>query len=134
MTWTFDATDVSTDLAKVRQAIGDVETNAQLLSDEQINGQLTLYPSILDASIACVDLILAKLARDVDRSAVGFSGQRSQVLQHYRDLRVELSNRRSAGLECTHTGKSITGKQTLTSDTDKIQPVAGRDRFTNTQY
>ena len=37
MTWTYDATSIGTDLAKVRLLIGDTETTDQQMTDEEIN-------------------------------------------------------------------------------------------------
>jgi len=97
MTFTWSATDLSTNLAKVRATIGDTNSDNQLLSDEHINAWLTYYSDdVIKAATRCVRDIIAQLARDFDRSATGFSGSRSQKINHYKMLLEELQ--RDSGL------------------------------------
>lgn len=124
MTWTYDAT-VRTDLNIVREKIGDTNSAAELLQNETISEKLTLFSDdTVLAAMACVRLILAKIARNHDRSAIGFSGSRSQATKHYQDLLGTLEDESNSGAggtggpETSIGGTSVEDKEDLESDTD----------------
>ena len=122
MTWTYSATSISTDLAKVRLTIGDTDTNDQLLSDEEINYVLGRYDDVDRASAECIKILLAQpeAARAVDRSGTGFSATRSQRFQHLRDILAELQAKATSAAGATLTGVSVSERETLESDSDYI--------------
>lgn len=123
MTFTWDATDLSTDLAKVRATIGDTNSNDQLLSDEHITAWLTFYDDdVLLASRRCVRDIIAKLARDFDRSAAGFSGSRSQKINHYKLLLEELEGETGGLAEMFVGGLSKDTEESFDEDEDYKGP------------
>lgn len=62
MTFTF-ATDLSTDLAKVRFHIGDTNSAGAYLADETISALLTIQGSVGGASLACIRYIITQLAK-----------------------------------------------------------------------
>ena len=98
MTWTY-STALTADRDKVRIRIGDTNTNDQLLSDEEIAALLTAFSSDITLTvIGCIRNIIAKLARDYDRSNVGMSAQRSQKVMHYKDLLAEYMGAGPEGL------------------------------------
>lgn len=128
MTWTWSDSDLSTALSQVRQTIGDTQENNQLLSDEMIDWRLgqTTADDVKAASIGCVQDIIAKLARDYDRSNVGMSVSRSQQIQHYRDLLGDLIEESGGNLAAASAapflgGSSDAEQQTIDSDTDYKQ-------------
>jgi hypothetical protein len=131
MTWTFDATSVSTDLAKVRLLIGDTNSASQLLTDEIINVYLSAKDSVRLAAIDCVQTILAKIAVDVDSNAMGMSGSRSQKTSQYRDLLRDLQAMSNTEAEVYAGGTSIADADADADDDDLIQPLFDRDRDTN---
>lgn len=98
MTWTY-STALTLDRDKVRIRVGDTNTNDQLLSDEEIAALLTAFSSDITLTvIGCIRIIIAKLARDYDRSNLGMSAQRSQKVQHYKDLLAEYMGSGPEGL------------------------------------
>jgi heme oxygenase len=108
--FTYDPSE-PTDLDRVRGIIGDTvtgesETDQQYLADETIQSILTTEGSVIRAAIECVSRILAKLARETDRSAHGLSSSRSQRSTHYRDLLADLRRR---SLETTSGGITVIG-------------------------
>lgn len=130
MTWTWDATDLSTDLARVRMAVGDVNSVEQLLSDEQIAAILADYPDWREASAEACAAIRAKLARTVDRSNQGISATRSQAMQHYLDLETTLRSKLTRSCVPVHTGAaSIDDKDNVNADSDKVASAFGREDF-----
>ncbi len=130
MTWTFNATSITTDLAKVRSRCGDVNTNDQLLTDEQINAILSDNPDLDEAAAISCEEIIAKLARDVDRSNLGMSASRSQKIQHFTDVADRLRGRAVA--KVSFGGASDSDKDTIESDADFPLPLIRRTQNDNT--
>ena len=132
MSWSFDAS-LSTDLDKVRLYTGDTNTNSQLLANETIQSFLTAGDSVINASIKCCRFIIAKLARDYDRSNVGMSASRSQQIQHYRDLIVELTTMSGSTAACSFGGLSYDDAEDIENDTDYKAPLFTRERHDNNE-
>jgi hypothetical protein len=61
MTFTF-ATNLSTDLAKIRFHCGDTNSDGAYLADETINALYTIEGSVGAASIACIRYIITQLS------------------------------------------------------------------------
>ncbi|NIU03769.1 MAG: hypothetical protein GWN29_04945 [Gammaproteobacteria bacterium] len=133
MTWTYDSTDISTDLAKVRLEIGDTNTYDQGLTDEEINRYLGSY-SLAGATLRCAQALYAKWVRDVDRSNLGMSASRSQKLQHLRDLIEYLQARASRRASPYIGGVSQDAKDGLDEDEDHVLPAFKKDRWTKERY
>jgi len=131
MTFTWDPTDLSSDLAKIRAAIGDVDDADPILTDEIIQSLLTEYSDWHVAALHAVDRMMAVLMRNpTSRSALGLSSSHS-VVQYCRELKEELSKSAYASLTPTLTGMSQSDKEVRTSDTDLLQPVFTRGGFDN---
>jgi ABC-type sulfate transport system substrate-binding protein len=128
MTWTYDNTDLSTDLAKVRLDIGDTNTNDQLLTDEEINIYLASY-DLAGATLRSAQAAYAKIWRDVDRSNLGMSASRSQKAQQLRDLISDLRARVGRRASPFVGGVSQSSKDALSDDTDLVDSEFKRDRF-----
>ena len=122
MTWSYSSA-LSTDRDKIRLKIGDTNTNDQLLADEAIDVALLDTDDVILAAITCVKWILAKIARDVDRSTQGPTSSRSQKTLHYRELLEDLEKEAYASVGCEVGGVSDSSKTTLESDTDFLQPT-----------
>lgn len=95
MTWTYLATDLSTDLAKVRREISDTLEDDQLLSDEEINSALTDEGSVILASARCCEWIARVFSRDFDYGADGTDVRKIKRAEQYRELAGELRERAS---------------------------------------
>lgn len=61
MTFTFDSA-LSTDLAKVRFHVGDMNDQGHYLEDETINALVTSEGSVETAALACIRFIISQLA------------------------------------------------------------------------
>tara|TARA_R100000808_G_C2073073_1_gene99790 strand:+ start:93 stop:524 length:432 start_codon:yes stop_codon:yes gene_type:complete len=127
------STSLATNKDKVRFRIGDTDSNRPLLSDEEINAVLTSKPAVLPASIECVDAILAKIARDVDRNAAGITSSRSQAYNHYLELRKKLEREMVTESEMFVGGLSKAAKKTFEDDSDFVKPSFGIGQFDNPQ-
>lgn len=128
MTWTYDSTDLSTDLAKVRLDIGDTNTYDQGLTDEEINRYLNVY-DLAGATLRAAQALYAKWVRDVDRSNLGMSASRSQKLQHLRDLIDYLKARVGRRASPFVGGVSASSKESLEDDTDLVDSRTKRGQF-----
>jgi hypothetical protein len=109
-------------LAKIRLRIGDTNSAWQLLTDEEIAVATDIDTNLDLAAARCCEFILAKLARDNDDSKLGISVTRSQLTEHYRDLRATLIARAGIGAEVYWGGGSIDERTTISEDTDFPQP------------
>ncbi len=89
MTWTYDPNRARLEEGRdrVRLLIGDTLETRPLLQNEEIDVALLLAQGVLDAAcaLAC-DMIVAKFSGDPDFSHGRVSQQRSQIVDHYRDL------------------------------------------------
>lgn len=135
MSWTYDSRNIADNTAKLRLLVGDTNTNDQLLTDSEVTYILTLETNLRLASARACDIIIAKLARDIDRNNIGMSATRSQKVQHYRDMakdmRAEARLERDDLAEVFLGGVSKSVKTTLESDSDFIQPAFRRGAFDN---
>lgn len=132
MTWTFDDTDLSTDLARVRLTIGDTNTNDQGLTDEVIAYFLDdVGDDIIHGSLQAARALRAKWQRDIDRNNLGVSSPRSQKVQHLNDTISELEQRLSYKGTPFLGGVSDDRAASLESDTDFPTPAFRRDDFDN---
>tara|TARA_R100000808_G_scaffold14529_1_gene34235 strand:- start:7528 stop:7959 length:432 start_codon:yes stop_codon:yes gene_type:complete len=127
------STSLTTTKDKVRFRIGDTDSNRPLLSDEEINAVIASKPSVLPASIECVEAILAKIARDVDRNAAGITSSRSQAYNHYLELRNKLAREMLTESEMFVGGLSKAAKQSFEDDSDFVQPSFKIGQFDNPQ-
>lgn len=132
MTFSY-STSLATNKDKVRFRIGDTDSNRELLSDEEIDAVLTAKPSVLPASMECVEAILAKIARDIDRNAAGISSSRSQAFTHYKDLLIKLGREMLTESEMFVGGLSKSAKRGFEADSDFVQPSFDIGQFDNPQ-
>jgi len=120
----------ATSLDQVRGRVGDALEKGKLLENETIAAILVRYPDVLTASIECCKRIIALKARDIDRSAVGFSSSRSQLVTQYKDLIVLLQEEARSTLGGIGTGGAIfvggvsdAANITQRDDADFVQPA-----------
>lgn len=132
MTWTYDPTDLSTELAKVRRNIGDTVSTDPGLTDEEIQSFIDEGLSTDLVTLRSAQCLYAKWVRDYDRSNLGMSASRSQKLQHLKDLidgylAPRVRRRATPYLG----GVSLNAKQNLESDSDAVHPRIRRGQFDN---
>lgn len=68
MTWTYSGNPASSALDEIRFLIGDTDTNAQLLSNEEINYLYDAYGDAYAAAVACVVSLISQASRSVEES------------------------------------------------------------------
>ena len=121
MTWTF-SDSLTTDRDKVRLKIGDTDTQDQLLSDETLDALLAVRNDVVLCAIDACRAILSKLARDIDRSAAGMSGSRSQKTTHYKDVLATLVKESSGETRMKVGGVSRSENETILDNSDFEKP------------
>jgi hypothetical protein len=133
MSWSY-SDNLSTDRDKLRFRIGDVDSTDPLLTNELLDSLLATRGDPTLAAINAVEGILAKFAREVDRSALGLGGARSQKSQFYRELLKELRAEAARGSTGVFFGgASIAAKEALLSDSDKPVTPFRIDQFKNNE-
>tara|TARA_R100000005_G_C4855763_1_gene119771 strand:- start:175 stop:579 length:405 start_codon:yes stop_codon:yes gene_type:complete len=131
MSWSYSDA-LATDRDKLRFKIGDTDTNEQLLSNELLDALLATRATPTLAAIDAVNGILAQFARDIDRSALGMGGARSQKTQFYRDLLKELRAEAARGdTGIFFGGGSISQKESNRDDSDAPLTPFRIDQFKN---
>jgi hypothetical protein len=133
MTFTWSGT-ISTDLSKVRHIIRDTDSTDPLLTDEEINFELSECSDVYGAAKRCVRRILAKFARETDRSGARFSATRSQKFQQYKDLLDELAEETMLSAEPYWSENSVDDADDIESDSDERQAafLPGREDYPGT--
>lgn len=94
MTFTYDSTDVSTTLAKVRLEIGDTDSTAPLFTDEELNVYITARgENILLAAADVCDAAATKYARAYNFETDGQRFDRSKLSEAFRLRAADLRSR-----------------------------------------
>ena len=125
MTWTYSGNPADSDRDKVRFLVFDTDTNEQLLSNEEIAWLLSEQTNVYLAAANAAEAIAAKFAKDITRSAVGLSANVGNRAQFYLELAEKLRNQvgtTNKRAEVFAGGLSISGKDSLDSDSDAVQP------------
>ena len=65
MTWSYSGDPAASDLDAVRYIIGDTSEDMSLLTDEEIKYELSKNEDVNLVSLACLDKIIAALAKEV---------------------------------------------------------------------
>ena len=121
MTFTFDPGLPST-RDEVRAKIGDTDSGDVLLQDETLDALLVTNSSVTETAIAAVKAILAKFARDSDKTTLGITSNLSQKSAQYRgilrDLEMEVLN----CAQVDFGGASRAEIENIEADSDFIRP------------
>lgn len=123
MAHTYDLNDLTTDRNQVRLNIGDTRDCTEVnesLHDEEIDSVLDRYSNVLQASVVCCELLIARLRHKTSRSAVGINEDASQKLDGLKDTLDVLRNRANQDgvIEPFGGGYSKSAAQAVIDDTD----------------
>lgn len=141
MTWTYGGAPGTTTSATRRDAVrllvGDTDTTDQQITDEEIAfGLSQSSDDLYNASALLCRALSGKYARLVDTSIESVSSSYSQRAQHYAELAVRLSREGkrlgTIGLGVPVAGgMSISGMESVESDTDRVPAAFRVDQFSN---
>ncbi len=134
MSWSYSKDPSANNKDHVRFLIGDTDSESEQLSDAEVNHTLTESgSSVYPAAILCVDSLLAKYTRLVDKSIGDLKISFSQRVEHYKALRATLRNRLGIRAAAPYAGGiSISDKNSVELDTDRTKPAFARGMHDNT--
>ena len=123
MAFTYGGDPANSTLETVRFICGDTISKDPLLNDAEIDFIISREGNVdLAAANAC-ERIAAKEARKITRSNLGLSKSLTEKMNHFLELADKLRESVNNGaLEVFAGGLTRSGKETLASDDDAIQP------------
>lgn len=123
MTYSFDI-NLGTTRDRIRARLGDTDENHVLLDDQTYDALLTLRSDdFISAAIDSCRAIQGKMHRDIDRSNVGVTANRSQRFNQIETVLRDLIRESNVQGGIFVGGLSIAGKEALESDADFVQPT-----------
>lgn len=124
MSWTYSGDPASSSRDAARFLAGDTLTTDQLAQDAEFDWAILQQPNVYLAAALVLDALAARYARDVDKRIGSLSVSASQRAAAFRARAAELRADPGAlgTAEVFVGGISQTGKQTLDSNTDAVQP------------
>lgn len=122
MTWSYTNT-LATNRDRVRHLIRDTDQSRQLLQNEEIDWHLTNSTNVWIVAAECCEVLAAKYARMIDRSAAGVSDSGSHNAEIWRALADQYRRRAASTLSVFAGGRSVSGKADLQNDDDATQPA-----------
>jgi len=132
LTWTYSGNPADSPRDRVRFLVMDTDSSDPLLSDEEVAWLLTEQTSVYLAAANAAEAIAAKFAKDISRSVIGISAQPGNRAQFYLDLaetlRAQIGTTNKHG-EVFAGGLTISGKRTLDSDSNAVQPSFKMGQF-----
>jgi hypothetical protein len=132
MSWTYSGRPDESDKDAVRIHCGDTQKERPLLSDGEIAYFLTTQPIVFKAAAMACRAIAARFSAKADMSVGDVSRSCSQMADMYSKRAIELDND-PAGIVPfvlpSFGGLSISEKETLTADTDAVQPDFQRGMY-----
>lgn len=124
-TFTYEPVDGSSSVIdrrwRMRELIGDTEEGTPLLDDAVIDREIASGGSGVRTQYRLVGMILASMARDVDKSVTDVSASRSQRFQQYKDLRAELRAQGGASPNATMDAGGVSIADDLSAYTSDFQ-------------
>lgn len=128
MTWTYSGNPSSSNRDLVRFLIHDTDTTAQLLTDEEIAGLLTIEGSARGAAILAASSLSARFGRKASMSVGDLSINYGSISSFYGSLVASLRRE----LVCSSArpyagGQSIADKDTKEEDDDRVNPSFKRN-------
>lgn len=128
MTWTYSGNPASSNRDLVRFLIHDTDTTAQLLTDEEIDGLLTIEGSARGAAILAAGSLSARFGRKASMSVGDLSINYGSISSFYGSLVASLRRE----LVCSSArpyagGQSIADKDTKEEDDDRVNPSFKRN-------
>lgn len=134
MTWSYSTADLATSTKdQVRMTIGDTDTTAQLLQDEEITWAISVESSMWGAAARCCEAISRNFYRKAD-VRVGRGGTMvnwSGAAKQYGDMAAAFRKRANSMNSPWAGGTSIAAKDSAAANTDLVQPLFSKNMFNN---
>lgn len=127
MSWSYEPNNSDKD--RVRLLVGDVDATAQQLQDEELAFFLSENGNVYVAASEAAKALAALYARQVDKQVGDLRISASQRQAHYTTLAKELRRRVGRSVSPYAGGLSISDKNSVASDTDRVRPAFERGMF-----
>lgn len=127
--FSYNDSDLSTELNQVRRLIGDVNSTGVLFSDEEIGFYIDQEANIYGAASVACESLQAKFAGGVSKTVGKLSIELQQRVTHYKDLAetYKAKSKMKGGIQLFAGGLSISQKEAERSNTDRVDPSFRRD-------
>lgn len=131
MTWTYSGDPASNERDAVRFEIPDTDTNAQLVSDQEIAYALAEESGVLGAAARCCEQISRRYAQQADVATGDVKLTYSKAAENLAERAKEL-RKRADGTHAPYSGsQSIAAKDRLAEDSDRVASTFTRRQFDN---
>lgn len=133
--FTYDSDLLSTsELYQIRLEIGDTNEYEFFLDDGEIQWVIDQKTTFFGRCTKCCELIIAKLSKEVDYTSGAVSEKLSQLITHYKELKVRFSVQGSESSYSAPYMRSISksDKEINESDMDRVTPLFKRGMHDNT--
>lgn len=134
MAWTYSGDPSASNTDAVRYLVGDIDTTAQLTTDEAIAWEVSQWPNIYLAAASVADSIAALLGRTQGMRADGvtYGDAAKEMRERAKTLRAKGSTAGNGGSGAAGGGVfvggiSIADKTAREQDTDRVKPSFTRD-------
>ncbi|MBN2389895.1 MAG: hypothetical protein JXR84_04185 [Anaerolineae bacterium] len=109
--------DLSTDIGRIRLAIGDTASATADLTDEEIQAALDLSESWQEAALRCVNLLIARYSRRAINVTVGpMRREMAAIIGNLKELKKQLSDEFGVSLLGTIESEDLTFSWNDTED------------------
>ena len=134
MSWTYSGDPSASNTDAVRYLVGDIDTTAQLTTDEAIAWEVSQWPNIYLAAASVADSIAALLGRTQGMRADGvtYGDAAKEMRERAKTLRAKGSTAGNGGSGAAGGGVfvggiSIADKTAREQDTDRVKPSFTRE-------
>ncbi len=133
MTWTYAGDPSANNRDEVRFLVGDTDTTDQLITDEEIAYAVAEESSNRGAAALVARAIAASFARRADRSVGDLKVSYKQRYDNYIALATSLESKAAVSDPVPFAGGiSVSNKDALQDDTDRVKPSIARGLHDNT--
>lgn len=130
MTFTYDVSDLTTSLARVRLELGDTDSDAPLFADEEIDRKLEdRGDNVLLAAADLCDVLARRFARRFDFKSDNQEFKRSQMSAQYAALARDLRDRAAGGVASVSSTRVDGYSQDVTNTDVFVSDVNPRRRY-----
>jgi len=134
MTWVYTGNPLSSTKDEVRYLVGDTDRDDQLVQDEEIAYALSVEGSTLRAAVRVARSIAARYARIVEKQVGDLKIKSGEKYKNYLEIMKSLENEAAGSIPGASPfagGISKAQKETLESDSDRVEPSFGKGMMDN---
>jgi len=131
VSFTYNPNDLTTNLNQLRNLIQDVSSTAPEFQDAEIDFYNDQSSSIYSAAMLASNVLSMKYAQEVDKTVGKLKLAASKKSEHYKDMASEfkLMAEEKGSQQLYAGGISISDKDTVEADTDRVEPDFSKGMF-----